>query len=216
MSGLTEAGSGGQFLNVTQGRIRLTVDENTPGAKKREWETPDGKHGVKWEKVFSKISGIINKIEFKEGEYGEQINVTVDCKGETFILTMQSNSRYAIDFMKRLPGIDINREVELTPYDVEDNGKRNTGIKLVQDKEVFRNFFWDYEEKKSVNGFPKMTIDHPDKDDWKVFFIGVKKFLKEYTLEKVVPKISFIVAQDEKPEPADYQQPPEFEDDLPF
>lgn len=215
MSGLTEADSGGKFLNVTQGRLRVTVDETTPGAKRREWETPDGKSGVKWELVYSKISGQITGIEFKEGEFGEQLNITIyfPNQDENYILTMQSNSRYAIDFMKRLPGVDFDKEVELTPYDIEDNGKRNVGIRLVQG-ETIRNCFWDYENKRGKGGFPEMKAEKPDKDDWKVYFIEVKKWLKAYTLDNICPKISSVIP--DFPEPSDYKGEEDFQDDLPF
>ncbi len=188
MSGLTQAG-GGKYLNITAGRIRQTVDKDTEGAKMREWETKDGKKGVKYELVFSKIEGVIDNIEFQDGDFGEQIKVTMICDREKYVLAMPSDSRYASDFMKRLPGVDFGREVTLTPYDVEDKGKKNTGVKIEQQGNVIRNFFWDYENKKAINGMPVMEEKNPDTDDWKSYFIQVKKFLKRVVNEKIVPKL---------------------------
>lgn len=191
MSGLTEDGSGATYLNIIGGKLRKTVTEDTPKAVKRDWETKDGKSGTKWELIYSKIDGHITGIEFRDGDYGEQLIISMKCGADEFKINTQAGSRYANDFLQRMPGVAINKEVEFKPYDVRDNTdpkKGSTGIKISIDGNVIKNFFWDGEEKKNINGFPVQGEENPSKDDWKVFFIGVKKFLKEYAEEKIIPK----------------------------
>ena len=104
------------FLQVSNGRIRSAVTKETPGAKRRDWETKDGKSGTKWELVYTRISGHIVGIDFQSGEYGEQLLIRLLTKGKTYSLAMPSDSKYAINFLQRVPGADLLKEVELTPY----------------------------------------------------------------------------------------------------
>lgn len=195
MSGLTPAGEGGKYLNITAGRIRRTVEKDTPGAKMREWETKDGKKGVKYELVYSNIAGLITNVRFHDGEFGEQLLVTIKAGEEFFTLTMPSDSRYALNFMRRIPGVNFHHEAILTPYDVEDGGKRNTGIKIAQDGETIGDFFWDKDKKENKHGIPQMNVDMPDSDDWKMHFMQVKKFLKKFVNESITPQLQGMIGQ---------------------
>lgn len=204
--GLTEAGSNGKFINIAQGRFRIPCEETNPKAVKREWEK-DGKKGVKHELVYSKLSGIITGIKFKDSDFGEQIAIEVSSGQEKYIINVASDSRYALDFMRRLPGVEFHKEVELTPYDMEnEGGKKNTGIKVVQDGETIKNKYWDDDSKKNLHGMPEMTDKNPDSDDWKMYFIKVKKFLKKRVEEQIEKELNPIAKKEAEIE----------EDDLPF
>ena len=55
-----------RYINIlgSDGTLRETVTETTPGAIKREWKSGDGKSsGVKWERVYAEVSGINTTIE---------------------------------------------------------------------------------------------------------------------------------------------------------
>lgn len=182
--GLTESAPRGNYLNIVQGKLRMPTSEDNPKAVKREWEAKDGTKGIKHELVYDEISGVITSIKFKQSDFGEQLSIGIK-DDKDYIINMPSDSRYAINFMRRLPAVDLGQKVELKPYDVtDDDGKRNTGIKITQG-EVIKDQFYDAEKKKNVGGMPEMKVENPDADDWKVYFIGVKKFLKENTIKMV-------------------------------
>lgn len=170
----------------SDGTIRGKADENTPGAVRRDWENKkDNTSGTKWEKVYKSITGVITNLYIKEGTYGAEIHVTID----NTILTIQLSSNFGTDFMRKLPNINILGAVTLAPYSFTPQGesKLKKGITVIQgaDKEgkdvKLKDFFFN--GKDSINGIPvpPKPRENMDNDDWKVFFIGVTKFLRQYT-----------------------------------
>jgi hypothetical protein len=48
------------------------------------------------------------------------------------------------------------------------------------------SYFWDNDNKCSINGMPVPTDrDSYDKDDWKIYFMQVKKFLKKHLIQEM-------------------------------
>ena len=171
----------GKYLSIIQGNLREKSTQDNPDAIRRDYETPSGEKGTKYELVYPNLTGKITGVEFKTGEYEEQIVITVE-DDQTYIVQMISSSRYAIDFMQKLPNVNLKEEIKITPYDFEDEkGRRMTGVSLQQGEEKLKSYYWD--GKKNVNGIPEMEKANPDKDDWKVFFIELKKFLKAETIK---------------------------------
>lgn len=174
---------------ISDGSIRVKVNENTPDAVQREYETPKGEKGVKWELVYQSLSGLINSLEIKETDYGQMLNLEVD----GVVLSLQTDSSYAQDLMKKLPNIDMKQPVELSPYSFTgDNNRNMRGITVMQNGLKIQSYFWDSENNQPLHGLPTVSKEESQgygKDDWKVFFIGVKKFLVKFTLDNVVPKI---------------------------
>ena len=141
---------------LSDGSIRVKCDESTEGAKKREYETSDGTTGIKWELVYNSLSGIITNIEFEDGQFGEQMKVTIS-DDEEIILTMGSSSSFADDLMKKLPSIDVLKQVEISPYSfTDDKGKSRKGITLRQNDKKISNFFYDGE--KNINEYPELFV----------------------------------------------------------
>jgi hypothetical protein len=174
---------------ISDGSIRVKVDENTPGAVKREYETPDGKTGIKWEKVYQSLSGVINSLEFKDTDYGQFMNLEVD----GIVLSLNTEGSFAQDLMKKLPSVNLDEEIKITPYSFTgESGKNLKGVTIMQGGLKIKSHFWDEENKKVLNGLPtvsKEASQNYQKYDWKIFFIGIKKFLINYNLTNVVPKI---------------------------
>lgn len=187
---LKQKQSSGNFLTVVGGSIRKTVPEGTDGAIQRTYETSDGKKGVKYELIYSAISGKIKSIGFHDGDYGKQITIKIADSQDVYSLSIGVSQPYAEDLMKKLPSLDLEKEVELTPYDFEDEkGKRRRGMTVRQNGESIKNFFYD--GSKTINGYPEPEGDTNlfDSDDWKMHFTKCRKFLINYTIDKVAPKI---------------------------
>lgn len=214
MSGLTEARSGGKYLSIIQGRLRMSSTSENPKAEKRNWEDKDGNKGVKYELVYEEISGLITSVTFKDSKYGEQLVIRMKCGDDVFQIEMPSDSRYAMNFMVKCPSINFSKEVSLYPYDFEKDGKRNTGVKVSQGETVIKDYYYDAENKKKIHGIPVMENEDPDKDDWKVYFIGLKKFLKSKVQEQMA---SVSVSDDDADDLSELGVIPEGEGDgLPF
>ena len=166
------------------GSLRVQVQEGTPDAVRREFEKSDGTKGVKHELVYDALSGKITNVSFFEGDYGKLLQVKITDKGSSVYLSLSTSLNFGEDLMKKLPNINLDEDVKLVPYSFEDdNGKTKKGITVYQNKEKVKNFFFDADNKKNINGYPdpEGDIGKYDSDDWKLYFISARKFLVEYT-----------------------------------
>jgi hypothetical protein len=177
------------FANVlSDGKIRIACQDSTPNAVKREWELKDGSKGTKYELVYDKIDGIIKNLFIYDGNFGKTLQITID----DIVLCLNMKSNFADDFMRKLPNIDLEKTVEISPYSFETKeGKTKKGVSVIQNGEKIKNFFYDEEAKKAANGYPELPKGYKkfDSDDWSVHFIGCNKFLAEYMVANIVPKL---------------------------
>jgi hypothetical protein len=187
---------------LADGKIHVSVPEGTEGAVLREYETSTGEKGSKWEHVFTKLSGMITGIQFYEGDFGNQLQLTIADEGEKpVVLSLSTAQNFGEDLMKKIPAIDTSKPVVLSPYAVEDDktGKLRKGISVVQDEKKVQNYFYNFHEKQNINGYPspKFKLDKKSgenkpfsKDEWKLYFGECRVFLTEYITEHhlIAPK----------------------------
>ena len=185
---LKEIKKSGNYLSIIDGTLRKVVSEGTEGAIRREYETSDKMKGHKWELVYGSLGGKITSVDFRTGDYGKQLFVCIK-DNENYYVAMPYKSRYAIDFMKKLPNVDLDKEVEIMPFDFEnDNGKKVKGITILQDKEKITNYFWNEKDsKENLHDYPQVEKDYSemDSDDWQIHFTNVAKFLEQFTMSNV-------------------------------
>lgn len=178
------------FLHITYGKLRMRTTEGDPQAEARE--TKDGK--TVYERVYTYVEGRLTGIYYKEDEkFGNSFEVTVDDGKEKFQVSFPEGDNYFIDFFSKLSNADLTKWIKIAPYDFTDtSGKRRKGITLMQDNLKIENYFNVKEDDKYVykNGFPEPENPKKmDKDDWKMYFIKVNKFLRNFIKEKLIPKI---------------------------
>ena len=177
------------------GSIRKKVSPDTPGAELRKWKTPDGAMGETYELVFEHIEGRIAKVWFSDSQFGPQINTTFTDGGEDVTLTIGLNSRFADDYMKKLPSVDFSEPVSVVPYAFDDDkGKERKGVTFYQNDEKLGNYFYDVDSEEVLHDFPEPAGDEESSDDWKIYFLSVRKFLRKYVTEYVIPQIESAVA----------------------
>ncbi|MCP5375220.1 MAG: hypothetical protein H6743_03900 [Rickettsiaceae bacterium] len=179
---------------ISDGSIRVKTSESDPDAVKREYELSDGTTGVKYELKYDNLRGMIKDIDFREGDFGQQMFVTID----DITLAVGTDNSFGRDLMSKLPGVDLTKEVNLVPYAFE-NDKRKTqkGITVYQTDEEnnpqkIANFFLNEETKKTdLHDYPQVEKEYNemDKDDWKLYFITVKKFLVKYIESNIKPQL---------------------------
>lgn len=173
----------------SDGTLRLSVPEGTEGAVRREYESSDGKKGVKYELVFKSLSGKITNIEEYEGDYGISLLVTFTYDGGEDIIAFSTSTPYGEDFMKKLPNINLDEFVTIQPYSfTDDSGKLRKGVSIKQGDEKIQNFFVekDGDNYKNLHGYPEPQGDEKSSDDWKVYFLQCRKFLLNYTRENFI------------------------------
>lgn len=198
------------YYTIKDSSFRLPTDKEDPEAVRREYTNPKTKEeGVAYERAYKALYGTITDVSFnentlKDGTILRSINITIgeDDMGVLQIISIPVDSRYTTDFLKRLPSIDLTKEVRLMPYDFEKDGPRQVGISIahknVENDEftvkVDNNFFTKVEEKEgkkvytNLYGFPEATEE--DTSDWPFYFKKVNKFLIGYAKEHVFPKFA--------------------------
>lgn len=224
MSGKEQSQPLGTYYTIVEGKFRRKVNEDHEGAVRREWSTPDGKSGVKHELVYNALFGIIESVRFVDGDYGKQIMITLDKDedGDTPIIALSVNSKYGVDFLKKLPAIKLDKEVRLMPFNFKnDKDEEVTGLRVdhKDDEGKFKvkveNYFFD--GTKTVNGFPDVSENEKKswgKEDWKNYFSYViPKFLVAYATDKVIPNFSPVKATTTMP---DYPEEVINPEDIPF
>lgn len=206
----TRAGNDG-FVSISLGKIRKQANEDDPKAIKRVVKRPDGTEVVKHEYVYDSLSGLITDASFRETDYGKMFDVTVD----GIVLSINTEHKYFSALASKFPNIDLQKEVSLMPYDFKtDDGKRIVGMNVMQEREKLRSFFYDGE--KNTNGMiePEGDTSKYDKDDWKIYFTRVKKFLINY-IEEMDKKFPELVKSEAKEKQVGFDDPID-ENDLPF
>ncbi len=197
------------FYSIKEASFRLPVEKDHPDAVHREYRNPKTEEqGVAHELAFKALYGVIFEVTFSENQLKDgtvlrsmHINLGDDDNGVAQVVSIPQDSRYATDFLKRLPSIDLSKEVRLMPYDFEKDGPRQVGLSVYQkgDSDEFtvkvdNNFFTKVEEKDgkkvytNLHGFPEPTDD--DASDWPFYFKKVSKFLIGYTKENILPNFT--------------------------
>jgi hypothetical protein len=221
----SNSGSPRIFLSVGFGKIRQKSLENkekvtstTPNAVKRLKQD----NTETWAIEHDYISGKIENIFFKEDEkYGNSFEVVLLDGIDKYQISFSEDNRFWFDFMKKLPNVLMNDAVKITAYDFVDKktGKRKAGISLEQNGNKITSF---YDKKKDettwelLHGFPKSDgIDWKDKDELKIYFIRVKKFLHNEFNTRIAPLFE-LVSEKHNIEVEDNSNDVGPVDDLPF
>jgi hypothetical protein len=209
------------YLRVSYGKICKTCDETTPKAIKRV--TKDEK--VVWELQWESITAKLDSIAFRDDEkFGKSWNVGLIDGDDLYVLQINEDSRFGIDFLKQVPNLRHGRTYTFRPYDYEKNNKRKAGIWITEiafegtEKRV-ESFYQEFTQKsdgkwdvKNLNGFPEFDGDVKDKDDLKIYFVKLAKFLRSEALKHIQAGFqSNDPVVSHEPEP-----PAKPEDDLPF
>jgi hypothetical protein len=180
------------YFSIGGGNIVLPAEEEAEGAKLRTWDRPDGTQGSKWEYREKDVTGMITGLDFIEGKYGDNLSVSITNSNMKLAkLQLSVESDYFKSFASVIKNIDLTEEVVFNAYDfTAEDGKRRRGISLKQDGKKVQSFYYDADKKVSINDMPsvdKKTAKDYDKDDWKVFYMSVKKFLKKEVKSVEIP-----------------------------
>lgn len=217
---VTKVGEGSSntlYLTIKAGNIVQTVDENHEGAVERVWEKDD-KKGIAYEVPYKNLTGYITSLELKQGKFGEDLRIGVLNGGDKAVLTVKVDSRFFADFAKKAPNIDFTKEVVLDVFDFVPKGKDkpSVGFTIKQGGEKIGNAYYDYEKKKSPKGYPVMEEEKPDSDDWKLFFLQERKYLKKKLALLELPTDLRHIDSEPVVEEEATKKEPLFDDDLPL
>lgn len=213
------------YYTIKDASFRIETNEDDPEAVLRTYKNPKtGEEGKKYERAYKALYGVIDDVSFhenalKDGTVLRSMNIGLgeDEDGIAQIISIPVDSRYATDFMKRLPTLDLSKEVRLSPYDFEPKqGPRQVGLSVYHKDDadnftvkVDNTFFTKVEEVDghktytNLHGFPEPTDE--DSSDWPFYFKKVNKFLVSYTKENVLPRFAALSTR-VSPTPKSYEE----------
>lgn len=203
------------YLSIGFGKLRMKCSPDNPKAIKRETDK-----GTTYAIEYTSISGTLDAIIFRDDpNYGRSWLLQITDK-EQYQVQVSEESRYASDLLERIPNLVIGEIYKFTPYDFEDvlNKKRRVGlsIKTLSDEKV-ENYYKIYNEDKKEwiykHGYPTYDGDWKDKDEMKIYFMRVLKFLRTEARCLADKPTTKQVKDDLPDEPAN---PENIVDDLPF
>lgn len=193
-TGVNEAGK--KYLTVlADGRFHQTVPAGTEGAVVRTYEDKEGVEQSKTELVFDFVSGVITGMKFRDGDFGTSLQIELDGDG---VVDFNTASNFGEDLMKKIPSIDLSQPVKIVPYAFEDDKKKSVkGVTVYQNGEKVYSYYYDTEKKEVKNGLPQPEGDTKTfkSDDWKMYFMVVRKFLVG-EVQKIIDGLAQNTAED--------------------
>lgn len=172
-------GSTGEFVKK--------CDKDTPRARSRTYKDRDTEAEVtKYELVAKKITGTIKGIDVVEGNFGRQLMLNIDDEIKVAFSLSGANDQFAVDLMKKIPNIDMSKEVSLSPY----CGEKSRIVFVKQGEADVLSAYDKFENGKFVS-----TNDNMPKADMS------KSKSKSYWTEDYFPMVrKFLVSEIEKHE----------------
>ena len=170
---------------LADGKFHVQCEQNEEGAEAREIESKDGEKKTVYEHLFGSLDGKISSLEIKEGGFGDVLYIGLD---NEIVLTVGTANSFGTDLLKKIPNIDVEKEVEFKPFSfANEAGKSVQGVSVLQGNEKVLNYFFDAQTKTNLHDFPVIDEDgKPEKGTkewtrfWRDYFENVEDFLVKH------------------------------------
>ena len=171
----------GNYITILGGKLCQRVKEGTEGSIKRTNKI--GK--IVSEKFYDSFTGKLVDIKTADGAYGKTWNFHFQDKAEIYVLQLSYNNGFAMALLKTLPNADLTKEMKVSPFTKEVDGKNKSTLFVNQDGTALKHYY----TKEHPNGLP----------EWKQITVkGEKvwdstdqlKFLEDMVKTTIVPKLA--------------------------
>lgn len=163
------------------------VSEGTDGAELVITKDTKGNTYEKHMLLYESITAKIDSVTLRDTDFGRNILIRFATEGDELptIISLGAKSRYATDFLHKLPNIKAGDLLTLKPYRfTADKDKLRIGISIQgNDNQKITSGYthFDEETKKFVNkeGFPEAKNNGKgfSKNDWVDYFTDVDRYL---------------------------------------
>jgi hypothetical protein len=162
-------GGSTEYFTVSDGQLVKRVKEPTALSRPRTNKNGATVH----EERYKSLSGRLVKSELRESQYGKDWSFTIAHEGGRYVVQMPHGSRYATDFAKRFPNIELTAEIKMQPWMLIDeaSGKKRAGVSIYQGGQKIEPFYTrDSAEQmpqlKQVKVSGKMVWDSTELDEF--------------------------------------------------
>jgi hypothetical protein len=209
------------YINISHGKLRQRSNSNDPEAKPRVIKDDDGSQRTVYERIYQDITGMIEKIEIKDTDYGQQYQILISDAEAKYSVCIGVGGT-ANKLLNKLGNIDPMRPVRIVPLYFEKDKKSQF---LVEQESVVLGDKWDkipgMFTKDNPGNMPKTTKpwDELTEIQKKKFALAMDEFFMDYTTTVLNPMFETWIGEEniaplEQPPSLPEQEPPQ--DDLPF
>ncbi len=178
-----------QYLNVSIGKLRQRVKEGDAKAKAR---TIEDTGEVIYERIYSYIEAKLEKIFMRtHKEYGNSWVLLMQDGGAKYSVQISENSRYGDDLLKKIPNMRYGIIYKITPFSFTPEGakKEKTGLSIKEGETQIGSFYHEFLKNadkwqvKLLHGHPAYEGPQNDKEEIKIYYMRVRKFLRDRATE---------------------------------
>lgn len=179
----------GKFITIYGGKLSIKVDQGTEGAVTRVNKEGKTVH----EKYYNSFTGKLIGIKTQDSSYGKNWLFSFQDEQDVYNLTLSYSNSYASNFLKKLPNIDVTKEMKIQPSMKEVDGKSKSSLFVTQDGVSIKHAY----TRENPNEMPEMeqiTVKGQlTWDDTKQI-----NFLHDMVMRDIVPKLPQRVETTEK------------------
>lgn len=175
------------------------MDKNNPEAVERKILDDQGNvKTVKYEIVDDFVRGRIRDIQFRDSEFGEDLELYMEDGPDVYVLQTKTEGPYGIKLMNKLFNVDFSQDVTILPYYFENDQK--SAIVVKQDGEKVPAYF----TKDNPGDMPSLPDKVKEKEKWgaaekrawKAVKLEIIDFLQELIEKELKPKLKNVKAED--------------------
>jgi hypothetical protein len=139
------------YFNIVEGKLTIRVPEGTPNALTRVNKIGKTVHEVKHDSFTGKIASITTSVS----PYGKNWEIDFKANDESiWTLQLGYSSSFAKALLKKLPNINLDQEMTVSPFSGEIDGKKISTITVYQNGTKIEPFY----NKDNPNGLPQMEL----------------------------------------------------------
>lgn len=176
------------YLSIAYGKLRQKANATDKGAVPRTTDKGETTYAFEYSFLEGKIVGVYYR---ESSEYGNSYEVTFEDNGELYQVSFKEASKYGMDFISKLPNIDITKPVKIVPYSMKsEDGKEIHGVSVQQFGVKLPPYFVKKKEDGTfefLHGFPPRKNKMTEKE-YKIWVIQAQDFLAEFIKKNIIPK----------------------------
>lgn len=139
------------YFNIVEGKLTIRVPEGTPNALTRVNKIGKTVHEVKHDSFTGKIASITTSVS----PYGKNWEIDFKANDESiWTLQLGYSSSFAKALLKKLPNINLDQEMTVSPFSGEIDNKKISTITVYQNGTKVEPFY----NKENPNGLPQMEL----------------------------------------------------------